>query len=365
MNHKPHSILLAVLTLGVSTFLVSPSFASPDIGEKAPKISIAKWLSAKPPALPNEKGAKKHVFLVEFWAPWLARCQESIPHLSELQKKHKKDGLIVIGVSNEEPELIEKFIEKKMKMAYFVGSDDAMRTTTAYADDVQTIPYAFIVDKSGVIVWRGDPLADRDAMDGVITQVLAGEYDIEAAKNAASTEKKYKKLFTELRPAYAAREEDKVFKIIEELIALRPLELQLYLIKRDFLRDFDREGEISDWEAKIEDAFKDSASKLRRIAQFEHAKPLFIRAPGLMFRCILRANELSRGRDVETLSLLAEIQCELGLIDAAIDSQTQAVGLASDELVEQHKKTLAYYKAVKVVTQAFRDRPATGAGSSE
>ncbi|MCG8405223.1 MAG: TlpA family protein disulfide reductase [Phycisphaerales bacterium] len=345
-------IFAAVLVLAFS----ASGFASPKIGDKAPKVKAAKWLTKKPPSLPGEKGAEKHVFLVEFWATWCPPCLRSIPHLSKLQKKHEKDGLVILGMSNEEPETIEKFIEKKMKMGYFVASDDDMATSTAWTDDVEYIPYAFLVDKKGNVVWRGNPAGDTAMMDRAIKEVLAGRYDIEAAKNAAAAEKKYKELLSELNPAFAAKNEEKVFEILDKMIELKPLELHPYQIKRRLLREFDRADEIAAHEAKMEHNLKDSASVMRELVWMELDSDLATRNPGLMFRSALRVNELTRGRDAESLAMLAQVQCELGLIDAAIDSQTRAVGLAPKEALDVYKRVLTYYVEVKEVTAGHRER---------
>jgi thiol-disulfide isomerase/thioredoxin len=352
-----------------STYLLALSFvlavpktvaASPKIGEKAPAVTVAEWITEKPPALPGDKGADQHVFLVEFWATWCPPCLKSIPHLAELQKKHRKAGLLILGISNEEPATIKGFIKSKMKMPYFVGQDDDMKTTSVWTDDIQTIPHAFLVNKSGAVVWNGNPL-DMDVMDKVIEQVLAGKYDLEAAKNTAATEEKFKTLLMELNAARATHDEKEIFKVLDRMIALRPHELHPYLIKRESLREFNREGEIAEMEAKIEAAFRDDASSLRFLVQIEQNKDLTERNPGLMLRCVVRANELAQGRDPDTLAALAYVQCELGMVDAAIQSQTQAVALGAKDTLPQYKKTLDYYKAVKALrTEHLRSMAASG-----
>src|SRR5262245_33682242 len=127
--------VFGILTLS----LASHAIASPQIGDKAPAVKVAKWMKETPPTLPGGKDADKHVFLVEFWATWCGPCKTSIPHLSELQQKYAKDGLVVIGVSNEDPETISTFMNKKNKgqaleMSYYVASDDEMATNNGYME---------------------------------------------------------------------------------------------------------------------------------------------------------------------------------------------------------------------------------------
>ena len=349
MKRKPLFVALGCL-LSCS----SPAAASPAIGQKAPPIETAEWITRKPSALPGEKGAEKHAFLVEFWATWCPPCLKSIPHLGALQKKHEKAGLLVIGISNEDPETIRAFIKSKMKMAYHVAADDDMRTSTAYTDDIQTIPHAFLVDKSGLVVWSGNPLADRSAMDRIIEEVLAGKFDLEAARNAASAEAKYKSLLTELQKALAVGDPAKLFEIVDRMIAVKPRELQARLIKRNFMKEFGRASEIPAFNAALEKTFEDSPSSLQQLVQLEHDKNLADRNAGLMLRCALRLNELSERRDANSLAVLARIQCELGMVDEAILTQQQAVGLAPDEAMAQFEKVLAYYEEAKKLALSQR-----------
>ncbi len=340
--------------VALAMMLASPVSASPKIGDEAPAISVAKWITEAPPVLPGEKGADKHVFLVEFWATWVPQCAKSIPHMAELQAKHKADGLVVIGISNEEPETIQAFIDQKLKMPYCVGSDDDMKTSTAWVDDIETIPHAFLVDKTGTVVWSGRPDADAATMDVVIKDVIAEKYDVEAAKNAAATKRKYKALEVDLQAGYAAKDKEKVFKTVDAMIALRPMELQSYLSKRYFLREFDRADEVPAIETIIEARFADSIEQLRFLVQVELSAPLTSRSPGLMLRCAERINELGKGRDPESLAALARIQCELGLVSAAVSNQSEALSLAPEDEVEHYKKLLTYFLAVKKLAKERR-----------
>jgi thiol-disulfide isomerase/thioredoxin len=345
---RPPLILLSVVTA------LSPSFASaaPQIGDKAPLIKVAKWMSLAPPALPNEKDSDKHVFLVEFWATWCGPCMKSVPHLAELHKKHGKDGLVVLGISNEEPDTIAGFLSgraKKMKLEfpYFVASDEEMTTQSVWMKDIEGIPYAFIVDKAGTVVWTGNPLADTKGMDDTIKQVLTGSFDIVAAKKAAADSKKAEGLMGELRAAFQSQDKDRVFKLLDEIMALKPRDIQAYLIKRQLLGEFDMDDQIPAWEARIEEAMKDSPDGLLQLVAIELEKPLADRNPGMLYRSIMRANEINKGQDAETLLLLAQTQCNMGMIDAAIATQKKAIELASGEQAEEFKRVLKYFETSK------------------
>ncbi len=349
MNRRQGRLVVALLLAACT-----PAWASPKIGDRAPAVRIAKWMREKPPALPGEAGAEKHVFLVEFGATWCPPCLKSIPHLSELQKRHGKDGLVVIGISNEEAAVIERFIKKKVKMDYHVGQDDEMQTNSEWCDDIEAIPFAFLVDKTGTVVWRGNPLADSDVMDQAIHEVLAGKYDLEAARLVALSEQKYEQLWEELQAAQLGGERERIPKIADEMIQLRPRDLRAYQIKRMYLIEKGLTEELQALEAMMEKRLRDSPRALFELVWIELNKDLATRSPGLMLRCAERVNKLKQRRDPDALALLARVQCEMGLVDEAIESQRKAAALAPDEAREYHRRLLAYYKSVEEAVQAHR-----------
>jgi hypothetical protein len=116
-------------------------------------------------------------------------CLQTIPHLTEIQEKYAGKGVVVIGVSEEEPEVILPFVKKMGgKMKYRVVADKNQKTIAAYmvAFNKRSIPTAFIVDKQGRVAWMGHP---QDGMDEAIEQMLAGTYDMSAVRKRQKIER--------------------------------------------------------------------------------------------------------------------------------------------------------------------------------
>lgn len=206
---------LLALTGACLTLAFLPQLPAADLGDPAPALQIAEWVKGSPTNLADGKG--KTVFVVEFWATWCAPCRASIPHLTELQKKFKDQGVVFIGVSDENSPTVKKFLATMgAKMDYTVVLDDSRKTSAAYMEafGVNGIPHAFVIDKTGRIVWHGHPMA---GLSRVVAQVAAGKYDIQLAKKRAEAEKTLE-MFFEL--AASGKDEAKVDQMAKELTAL-------------------------------------------------------------------------------------------------------------------------------------------------
>lgn len=152
------------------------------IGSPAPAIAIEHWFHDKPPVTSFEDGK---IYVIEFWATWCGPCIASMPHLAEVQKKHA-DDLTVVSVSDEDPETVEKFLDRERDGTTFreitshysltTDPDGSVKVDYMRAAGEGGIPTAFIVGKTGVIEWIGHPMR----MDEPIEKILAGTWDREA-----------------------------------------------------------------------------------------------------------------------------------------------------------------------------------------
>ena len=118
---------------------------------------VAHWVKGEP------VDVSSGVHVVEFWATWCPPCLTSIPHLTALQEKYADRGVNIIGVSSEELDTVEPFVEKMGdKMAYTVAIDGGISKDYMEKYNIGGIPHAFVV-KDGEIVWHGHPMAKLEA----------------------------------------------------------------------------------------------------------------------------------------------------------------------------------------------------------
>jgi thiol-disulfide isomerase/thioredoxin len=173
---KKNTLLLGAALVACSAF----SLSAAKIGDPAAPLVIKEWVKGSPVDVRDGK----HVYVVEFWATWCPPCRASIPHLTEVQKKFKDKGVVVVGVSDEPVAKVKPFVEQMgAKMDYHVACDDSRKTSAGYmrAYDQNGIPTAFIIGKDGKVLWFGHPMG---GLEEKLAEVLAGKYDLKAAIKA-------------------------------------------------------------------------------------------------------------------------------------------------------------------------------------
>jgi cytochrome c biogenesis protein CcmG, thiol:disulfide interchange protein DsbE len=132
-------------------------------GAKAPDFHVEKWLNR------DMVDTRGKVLLIDFWATWCGPCKKLIPELNEWQKKFK-DKLIVIGISDEKPEVVKKFMESTL-MDYSVGIDQKKRMSKVLG--VKGIPHVLVISPDGIVRWQGFPGNDVDPLtEKILQQVI-------------------------------------------------------------------------------------------------------------------------------------------------------------------------------------------------
>ncbi len=129
--------------------------------EQAPDFVVEKWLTGEP----DSKG--KYI-LIEFWATWCRQCRLAIPRLNNLHRKFGSD-LVVIGVCDEEEEVVRRF--QKPKIEYYVAIDTQARMKDKLG--VFGIPHVIILEPDGYVVWEGFPLLKgHELTEEVVERIL-------------------------------------------------------------------------------------------------------------------------------------------------------------------------------------------------
>lgn len=323
---------LAVLTLSLFLTLCLayrplPASAS-ELGDPAPALAVSAWIQGDPLDL---EALQNKVVVVEFWATWCAPCRISIPHLNKLQKTHK-DRLVIIGISDESPSTVKRFVDRMGdEMTYTVASDEERKTYDAYMEayDQQGIPTAFVVNPERQVIWVGHPM---DGLDAVIEEVLEGRFDLEQARQH--------------------QEADRVRQAKQEQLQSLFQTYALALEQEDPQR-------IQSAQEALQKAVEGDLENLNTLAWV-----LFVSTQlpnrDLTFGMELakQAVELSEGKNADVLDTYARGLQVTGKLKEAIQYQQRAVELAdSSELRSELQSTLDEYRKELQKAEQSSDSP--------
>lgn len=164
--------LLAVTTAcsgaeGTDTAAGSPSA---QVGGTAPSLE-SRTMGGAPVSLASLRGSP---VLLNVWATWCHPCQDEIPVLEALHKRHSAAGLKVVGVSIDDAgrrEDVQAFA-KRFGITYDVWLDPDQHVMPTFS--VIGVPTTFLIDPSGRLVWRktGEVKAGDTSLGAALDSVL-------------------------------------------------------------------------------------------------------------------------------------------------------------------------------------------------
>lgn len=123
-----------------------------DSGDVAPLFSLQN-LAGETISLEQYRGRP---ILIHFWAKWCGVCRQELPFLERFARDAASEGFVVLSISEdgeENKEAVRTYLgETPLSMVVLFDRNGSV------ADTYQSfgVPESFLVDKSGMIVWRHD-----------------------------------------------------------------------------------------------------------------------------------------------------------------------------------------------------------------
>ena len=130
----------------------------------------------------EELKGKKYVIL-DFWASWCVPCRKSNPHLKELYRKYKDQGLEVVCVSDDDPDeakwrtAVKKddigMFHHVLRGLKFDGKDFDRSEDISELYGIHSLPTKILIDKEGMIIGRyGGGGESHEKMDEKLKEVF-------------------------------------------------------------------------------------------------------------------------------------------------------------------------------------------------
>ena len=320
------------------------------LGDAAPPLAVASI--AQGDAVASTFSDDGQITVVEFWATWCPPCRDSMPHMSKLQDNYG-DKVRFIGFSDEKPEVVDNFLEKKSgdktwaeTVTYTLAMDKNGETSRRYMTGAgqSGIPTAFIVGRTGKLEWIGHPMS----MDEPLEKIVAGEWDLEQAVAEAAAAKEAEEAMNaaqaKLRKAVNAGDWDGAIAIIDELRQKFPDNEGLTMTKLSFLQNAGDNAGFSKFAAEVAEQKWDDAQTLNYISwaiageQTGEGRDL-----ELASKAALQASKLTDDSNGAIMDTVARVYFEQGDVQQAIAWQKKAVKAAP--AMADLKEALKTYEA--------------------
>jgi peroxiredoxin len=95
------------------------------------------------------KDLRGQVVLVNMWATWCPPCRSEMPELDSIYKRFKKDGLIVLAITDEEAGKARQFVdEHRLSFPILLDTDKSVHKQFT----IEGLPRSFVYDREGKLV---------------------------------------------------------------------------------------------------------------------------------------------------------------------------------------------------------------------
>ena len=110
------------------------------------------------------------VRVFDIWATWCGPCRRIIPQLNRLYERHRKNGLVVVGLSVDDYPVMVLEFQRKIPLNYPNGMFNSQAAELLGAPSA--VPTTFLVDRQGRIRRKFVGLINESALEKAIRELL-------------------------------------------------------------------------------------------------------------------------------------------------------------------------------------------------
>ena len=168
-----HPTAVVVLSLvAVFTFALLPRFfpspSSALVGKPAPEFALEVVYNGDAGNRMRLSDLRGHTVILDFWATWCGPCQVEGPILDRVARRHKDEGLIVIGINTSDQADLAAAFARQKQLSYPILYDDANAAADRY--HVEGLPTLIVINAKGdVVAVRSGVESDSD-LDQLVAQ---------------------------------------------------------------------------------------------------------------------------------------------------------------------------------------------------
>lgn len=165
------ALALSLLTLPDVPWVTSAEAGcAADVKPKTARLDFTlKDMHGKDVNLASYKGK---VIILDFWATWCGPCKVEIPGFVDLQGRYRDKGLVVLGVSADDPiEKLKPFAQQfKVNYPLLVGlGQDAFQDAWG---PMFVLPTTFTIGRDGKVCNRHTGMTEKDVFEREIKALL-------------------------------------------------------------------------------------------------------------------------------------------------------------------------------------------------
>jgi peroxiredoxin len=310
-----------------------------NLGDPGPALEVLEWVKGDAVDLAAQKGK---IVLLDFFSVNDPRVPDQVKHLNKLQEKHAAAGVRIVALAVETVDDVKDFVGKH-EFKFTVGVDNQRNTIGSYGNPEP--PLTVVIDKLGRIAWRGYV----SQVDATLEKVVAGTWDIEAAKKTQA-------LVVELFRQLPTNDPDLIQPAAEALLTQEPGNLNAIKARRFcFAKKDDAKG-FREWIAKQVPKVKDPDALNELAWDLVTDGDVAWREPAAALAAAKAAVDATEGKKAEILDTLARAYCEIGLVDRAVAEQKRAIAALAPDAGEAEKKRyqeiLGYYETCAALAKS-------------
>jgi len=290
-------------------------------GMPAPPLRLKTVMHGPEVAEPARFG---RIQVIGFWATWCRHCRSGLESLRQVGARHS-ESVDIIAVTAEDTDSVGAFLDSQSpvdapwgeRINYTIAVDDNLATWQSYMDATGTvqIPYVFLVDATGQLVWVGHP---RD-LDRALDQLVAGRFNV--ARSALE--------FRARRGLIAATQNGvtpETHDLLAELANSSVNNLSVQLMHLELLSYQEMYDGYNDLAARVIEQHGNDPRAMNTIAwEIAAYQKGDRRDLDLAMSAAVLANEYTQRRDGSVLDTVARVHYEQGNLTEALEWQRRAV----------------------------------------